>query len=217
MASVGFIIHAIDYRSDAMIAFNTGTGVIPSHRGKQIIRSIYTEAIPLLKAQGITLCRLEVIKENLIAVKTYERIGFTITKNYKCYQGTTNFHPEVGPYELRKVSSSFFDWKKMDQSSYSWDNHSNTILQNSYDYYVVFTKNAPSSYFIMKPDTGYITQFDVFLNEIVYWKQLFVAIQTVSTTIKINNVDEQLTNKINILNQIRIKNIVDQYEMEFKI
>lgn len=213
----GFIIHAIDHRDGAMIAFNTGTGVIPSYRGQQIIRSIYTEAIPLLKTQGINLSRLEVIKENLIAVKTYERIGFTITKNYKCYQGTLNFHNDVAPYELRKVSSSFFDWKKINQSYYSWDNHSNTILQDTYDYYVLFTKNTPSSYFIIKSDTGYITQFDVFINDKEHWEQLFAAIQTVSATIKINNVDERLTSKIDILDHIGITNTIDQYEMEFNI
>lgn len=214
---VGFIIHAIDQRDETNIAFNTGTGVIPSYRGQQIIRSIYTEAILLLKAQDITLCRLEVIKENIIAVKTYERIGFTITKNYKCYQGTLNLHHEVASYELKNVSSSFFDWKKIDQSYYSWDNHSNTILKDTYDYYVVFTNNRPTSYFIMKPDTGYITQFDVFIEDKKHWEQLFTAIQSVSTTIKINNVDERLISKIDILNHIGITNTVDQYEMEFNI
>ena len=33
---VGFIIHAIDKRNGTLIAFNTGTGVLPSYRGKRL-------------------------------------------------------------------------------------------------------------------------------------------------------------------------------------
>ena len=63
---VGFMINGVDVRSGNLIAFNTGTGVLPSHRGLQIVKKLYEYAIPVLKKYGINKCKLEVIKENII-------------------------------------------------------------------------------------------------------------------------------------------------------
>ncbi len=46
---MGFIINAIDYRNGKLIAFNTGTGILPEYRGKRIVKSIYDYALKDLK------------------------------------------------------------------------------------------------------------------------------------------------------------------------
>ena len=46
---VAFIIHGIDQHLGQKTAFNTGTGVIPSFRGRQLVDKIYEFAIPKLK------------------------------------------------------------------------------------------------------------------------------------------------------------------------
>ncbi|KIO77287.1 acetyltransferase [Pedobacter lusitanus] len=51
--------------------------VAPSHRGKGVNKAILAGLTSWSKAQGITELRLEVYLENDIAVKAYEKAGFT--------------------------------------------------------------------------------------------------------------------------------------------
>jgi len=43
---VGFIMIGVDQDAGHLTAFNTGTGVIPAFRGRQIVDKIYEKAIP---------------------------------------------------------------------------------------------------------------------------------------------------------------------------
>ncbi|MDC8004333.1 GNAT family N-acetyltransferase [Aureisphaera galaxeae] len=214
---IGFIIHAIDTRNGDRIAFNTGTGVIPEYRGKRIVQQLYDHCIPKLKEKGISLCALEVITENEKAVKAYEKVGFSITKRYKCYGGTFQVGAEQHDYVLKNVDASHFLWETLHQESYSWDNHIETVQRGSYDYYVINSNGKEAAYFILEPNRCYVAQFDVFEDTLQNWERLFSAIQGISEEIRINNVDEQLTSKINFLKHIQLKNTVDQFEMEMRL
>ena len=210
---VGFIINAIDKRDENLIAFNTGTGVLPEYRGQRIVSSIYEYAIPELRKNGITKCQLEVIKDNTKAIKAYEGVGFKTTKTYKCFNGDIVLEGEVSGFELKRVNESYFDWRVMHQQNYSWDNHINTIKKGSYSYYAILVKGKLDSYFVIQPDNGYVAQFNVMDSTVQSWNRLSSAMKSISKTIKINNVDEQLISKIKFLNQIGLKNSIDQYEM----
>jgi len=214
---VGFILNAVDSRNNELIAYNTGTGVIPKYRGQRIIDSIYKFAIPDLKKHGIEKCSLEVIKGNVKAINAYKHIGFTITKSYKCFSGTINLEVQSIYVTLKKVDFDFFKWDVMEQDNYSWDNHIETVKRGSYDFYTVLNNDAIIAYFIINPENGYLAQFSTFDNTNDNWNRLFTAIKNISKTIKINNVDESLTNKIDYLNHFGLKNTVDQYEMEMKL
>ena len=69
----------------------------------------------------------------------------------------------------------------------------------------------------MDPTRGYIAQFNVYEDSKEHWDSLFAAIQSISTSVRINNVDERLTSKIEYLKHIQLKNTVNQYEMEMAI
>ncbi len=215
---VGFIINAVDERDGKLIAFNTGTGVIPEYRGKRIVHQIYQHAIPELKQNGVVKCALEVIKDNAIAIKTYKRIGFSITKHYKCYSGEYAIKDMPSNVQVKKVDMIFFDWDTIQQTHYSWDNHIQTIKKGDFEYFVVSNNQKEIGYFVMNPENGYIPQFNILTNEdSSSWNHLFKGIQSISKTIKINNVDESLKTRIKFLDSINLKNTVDQYEMEFDI
>ncbi|GAB5399553.1 MAG: hypothetical protein Aureis2KO_11380 [Aureisphaera sp.] len=214
---VGFMIHAIDERNGEKIAFNTGTGVLPEYRGKRIVQQLYVYGLPKLKDKGITRCSLEVITENTKAVKSYQNAGFAITKQYKCYSGTFSIETQVPPIELRKVQASHFNWEELSQQDYSWDNHIATLSAGSFDYYVVLHLEKEIAYFIIDPTRGYIAQFNIYEDSKEHWDSLFAAIQSISTSVRINNVDERLTSKIEYLKHIQLKNTVNQYEMEMAI
>lgn len=214
---VGFIIHAIDKRSGYLTAYNTGTGVIPEYRGKGIVNSIYKYALQDLIHNGFEKSKLEVITKNEVAIRTYKKIGFEIGKEYKCFAGEISILNPV-PYELKQIIPDEFDWENLpNQELYSWDNQKESLLAGNYRYYQVFHQGKAESFFIIKPDSGYLAQFDLLVNEKDAWLRLFSAIGQISPFIKINNVDAKLTDKINILHDIGLENKIDQYEMELKL
>lgn len=214
---VGFIIHAIDTRNGEKIAFNTGTGVHPEYRGKQIVRSIYNFAIPYLKVNGVTKCALEVIIENSKAIKTYQGIGFNICKTFKCFSGEIKSHLNE-KIELNEVDYNACDWEKMpNQQLYSWDFNLEVIKNGNYKYYQIMKDNLVESYFIINPSNAYLAQFEILIESAACWKRLFKGIQEVSNSIKIINVDTRLNQKIDCINSIGLANTVNQYEMQMNI
>ncbi|EDP72486.1 acetyltransferase, GNAT family protein [Flavobacteriales bacterium ALC-1] len=211
---VGFIINAIDRRQGHLTAYNSGTGVIPEYRGQRIVKAIYDYAIPDLIKNGTTKCQLEVITENDKAIKSYEGIGFKKCKHYKCFKGELSTEGE-NDFILNKVSYDDMSWENLsNQDLYSWDNQKESLAKGDYDYYHVLKANQLQSYFIMNTESGYVAQFEVIEDSSINWQILFSAIQSINKNIRVNNVDERLTNKIKALKSVGIENTVNQFEME---
>ena len=214
---VGFILHAIDERQGELTAYNSGTGVIPEYRGRRIVKSIYNFGIPDLVKNGITKCVLEVITENVKAIKSYEGIGFRIEKNYRCYSGSIQTDNEA-KFTLKDVSFHAVNWHKIpNQTFYSWDNQTRSLEKGNYKYFEVHDDHTMASLFIINPESGYLAQFEVIEKKEASWKTLFSAIQSQRETVRINNIDHRLTAKIEAVESYGLKNTVDQYEMELKI
>ncbi len=66
----------------------------------------------------------------------------------------------------------------------------------------------------MNSKSGYIAQFEVLEDVSSQWSTLFSAIKSINKEVRINNVDNRLTSKINALESAGIENTVDQFEME---
>ena len=214
---VGFIIHAIDKRNGTLIAFNTGTGVLPSYRGKKIVKSIYQFALKDLEQNGIEKITLEVIRKNEIAVKTYKSIGFEICKNYQCFTGIINVE-NTNHFDLEEVELSKVKWENLpSQQSYSWDFQKETILEGNYRFFQIVYKKEFESFFIINPVNHYLVQFDVLNAKKNSWQRLFSAIKKYLDTVKVINVDDRFEDKIIQLHNMGLENFVNQYEMELNI
>ena len=215
---VGFIIHAIDKRNGIVTAFNTATGVIPEYRGKKIVKSIYNYALQDLAKHGIQKSTLEVITKNNIAIKAYEGVGFKISKNFKCFEGEIKIENDE-EFEVEQIALKNINWNTLpNQQYYSWDFQKETLLKGNNSFFQVLRNKKPESFFIINSDTNYIAQFDVLHTKNKGWNRLFTAInKQVSGNIKIINVDERLEDKLNCINSIGLKHLVDQYEMELNI
>lgn len=211
---VGFIINAIDKRHGHLTAYNSGTGVIPEYRERRVVKSIYDFAIPQLINNSIKKCQLEVITENEKAIKSYEGIGFKICKHYNCYKGTISSESK-NEFILNKVSYEDVNWDALpNQDLYSWDNQKESLVKANYEYYEVKIGDKLQSYFIMNPESGYVAQFEVLEDSSLQWQNLFSAIQSVNQDIRINNIDNRLIKKIEVVESSGLENTVDQFEME---
>ncbi|MEP0133402.1 MAG: GNAT family N-acetyltransferase [Eudoraea sp.] len=214
---VGFIIHAIDKRFGILTAFNTGTGVLPEYRGKGIVNSIYEYALKDLWTEGVEKSTLEVIRKNEKAIRCYEKVGFIVSKKYKCYTGDIKVKCS-DKLDLKEIALKDIDWGKLpNQQYYSWDFQKETLLEGNYTFVQVFNKGEIESFFIINRINGYLAQFDILNTENRGWNRLFSAIKEFSDKIKVINVDERLTDKLNYLILIGLKNSIDQFEMELEI
>lgn len=214
---VGFIINAIDYRQGHLIAYNSGTGVIPEYRGQLIVKEIYEYAIPVLIKNGITKCQLEVITENEKAIKSYEGIGFKKCKYYKCFSGTISV-VTLKEYTLKELDFDLVNWNEIpNQEFYSWDNQSNSLEKGDYKYFQVLVENEVQSFFVINPENGYIAQLEVLIETSTSWPTLFSAIQSIQKDVRINNIDDRLTAKIKAVDMYGLNNTVDQFEIELDL
>ncbi len=214
---IAFIIHAVDKRFGVKTAFNTGTGVIPEFRGRKIVNSIYDSAIADLRKNGIEKSTLEVIQKNEKAVRAYKNVGFKTCKEYNCFAGNIEIDNDE-KIELREIVKDDFDWNKLpNQEFYSWDFQKETILQNDYKFYQIIKNNNPESFFIFGEKSKYLAQFDLLVEDQKAWTRLFKGINLISNEIKIINLDNRLTDKLDIIHKVKIPNTVNQYEMELII
>ncbi|MBV8517399.1 MAG: GNAT family N-acetyltransferase [Acidobacteria bacterium] len=78
---VAFTVNAIDGDS----GYDSGTGVVPSHRRRGLARRLMDESCELLRARGCTRYVLEVIDANASAYALYRACGFTLVRGLQCW------------------------------------------------------------------------------------------------------------------------------------
>jgi ribosomal protein S18 acetylase RimI-like enzyme len=78
---VGFTLNCLDGGT----AYDSGTGVIPSHRRAGLARRLMEYSASLLRNAGAHRYLLEVIEANSGAVELYRRCGFEQTRGLQCW------------------------------------------------------------------------------------------------------------------------------------
>ncbi len=208
---VAFIIHAIGRVDGRLVAFNTGTGVLPAHRGKRLVDALYTEALPHLRGDGVQHCSLEVITRNTAAVRVYERIGFRSTHTWKCFLGTPS--APITSEALHQRDRNTVDLG--DDRYYSWDHRMEALARDSGGY-ALYTVGgaAPWGHVILDPATGRVARLGVAdETDQGQWGRLVNALSTFQKPIRLVNVHPERHALISALLQAGLVNDIDQYEM----
>jgi ribosomal protein S18 acetylase RimI-like enzyme len=78
---VGFTLNCLDGGT----GYNSGTGVIPSHRRSGLARRLMEYSASLLRNAGAERYLLEVIEANTAAAELYRRCGFEQTRGLQCW------------------------------------------------------------------------------------------------------------------------------------
>ena len=205
---VGFIIHGIGEYEGSYTAFNTGTGVIQSHRGQKLVDKMYEFIIPILKQIGVVQCRLDVITKNHKAIRTYERTGFNITNHYMCFKGTMN---------LSNIDASTNIESSEEQNiHHSWDNSDESLdmyASRELSKVIVQDKCNGKSTLIWITKSNQILQCE--RSQHVSWADVFKPLD--QKDVKFINVPIERIGLVEFLLLAGLENMVDQYCMTRKI
>ena len=219
---VGFILHSEGLHGNKRTAYNSGTGVVPSHRGQQLLRRMYDYLLPLLKEKKVQKSILEVIQENEKAQRAYKDAGFTIVRELYSYQGTVEEPAAYSAVEELQIE----DWSRA-EALWSWEpswQHSQQCLQRaigSYKTYGIKKEGALVAYAVINPLTNRIPSFAVASK----WRNkglgstLFQHLQYhfPAKPLTVINVDSQSAETLSFLEKQGLSPLVKQFEMELLI
>jgi GNAT superfamily N-acetyltransferase len=212
---VAFIIHAIGEMDGKRTAFNTGTGVVPEHRGKHLVDVLYAHALPELKRSGVDLCTLEVITKNAPAVRVYERVGFAAVHTLKSFLGEPKANDAGEPLQARELHEVDLG----DDRWYSWD-HRVEALTRSMGGYVLFTLGGaqPWGHVIADPSTGRVARLAVKDEaDRDQWIRLISSLGTFQKPLRLVNVHPERSALIEAVLGCGLVNDIDQFEMRMTV
>jgi GNAT superfamily N-acetyltransferase len=203
---VGFIITGVDELNGKKTAYNAGTGVIPEFRGYKLVSALYSTALPVFKAAGISQCTLEVITENFKAIKAYQKVGFKIARTLHCFKGELRTEEPVPAEPEHQITTSrelaFAALQPLQPYDFSWDNRNEGLIKLAPDLelWQLFREEERQAYCILNPATGYLAQFGFAGNSsLEAGKTLFAAIGKTIPALRINNVDSTATEAVTLL------------------
>ena len=220
---IAFILHGYDLVDQLKIAYNAGTGVIPTKRGSKLTSKMYEYVLPILQANDIDKLLLEVITTNERAIKTYNNIGFKIIRELNCYKGAINITNRKNDFEIRKLEE--YNWQKL-QSFWdlkpSWQN-SITALEKLKNFNIslgIYDNEKLLGYTIFNPKLKRVYQLSVDKN---YrgkgaGRQLLEHIaKNYAKDVSATNIENTSKQTLNFMKTIGIDIFIKQYEMEFPL
>lgn len=162
---VAFILAGIDDYSGQTIAYNAGTGVLPEFRRQGLTGIMYRQLLSGLHAEGISRHRLEVMTQNVPAIKAYERVGFRRTRILSVYRGKINSNGSTAAFEIRQTElSSLGDIGHFWNSLPSWQNSLQAIGRTPAEHMILAALSPGgqlAGYIIFNPKAGKIKQLAV--------------------------------------------------------
>jgi len=220
---IGFILHGYDTINGQSFAYNAGTGIIPKKRGHGLTAKLYNHILPLLKAENTDSIKLEVLAENVPALKTYEKIGFKTVRNFDCYKGSIQIENYDKTYEIRELQS--FDWQRIKlfwDWEPSWQNSITAIenLKETTHAVGIFDKEQLLGYLIFNPLSKRVQQFAIKkeYRRKGLGKQLFNYItSTFGNEMSLINIDGNSKETASFLASLGFEKYIVQYEMELKL
>lgn len=217
---IAFILHGYNLVENIKTAYNAGTGVVPSKRGKRLTTRMYEFILPVLNKNFIDKVVLEVITTNEAAIKVYEGIGFKLTRQLACFSGSIHFEGVNSPYEIHELEN--YNWKKLRtfwDIMPSWQNSVTAmeILKPMNVSLAIYDRDQIIGYCIYNPKLRRIHQLavDRSYRRKGAAQQLLNYISTnYGKDISVINVDKTSKETFHFLTERGMKNSVDQHEME---
>ncbi|GGG08154.1 hypothetical protein GCM10011344_05900 [Dokdonia pacifica] len=220
---IAFILHGFDTINNQKVIYNGGTGVIPKKRGFGLTKQMYFFILPILIEKGISKLMLEVIIENIQAIKSYEKSGYKINRNLLCYKGEVVITNTNSTIKIEKLQD--YNWELMESFGDiqpTWQNSKNVINKLIYNNVSLgaYFENQLVGYIIYNPTNKRIQQIAVkkgFRQKKIASTLVLELINTFGNTISIINVDKSSKPINAFLHSIGLKTNLEQLEMELDL
>jgi ribosomal protein S18 acetylase RimI-like enzyme len=118
---VGFTLNGFDGET----AYDSGTGVIPTHRRQGLARDMMEFVMPRLREAGARRYLLEVIETNSRAVPLYESLGFETTRPLTCWKHETG--TATDDFVIRPIEAEWESFESFRDVAPSWQNSEASI------------------------------------------------------------------------------------------
>jgi GNAT superfamily N-acetyltransferase len=187
--------------------YDTGTGVIPSHRGRGFSRDMLAFSSDRLREHGCTTYILEVIDRNTKAFEIYRREGFEVVRGLQCWRFEA--HRLIGSKAHSGFAASRDNW----DVAPSWQNSTQSIAR-ARDVHVTLGDERGSV--IVFPNTGDVPQLVVRRDsrrQGIGTQLLEGAAELAGKPLRIQNVDERDAGITAFLESIGAVRTVRQWEM----
>lgn len=220
---VGFILHGFDVINHKKIAYNGGTGVIPEKRGLGLTKQMYSYILPILKTKGINKLQLEVISNNIQAIKSYQKAGFEIKRNLSCFKGTITSLPTNSTIKIKPITS--YNWELMESFwsvSPTWQNASNTLqeLTHIHTSLGAYYQNQLVGYVIYNPSSNRIQQIAIdkaFRKQKIASSLINKLLKGNETKFSVINVDNSNQELCLFFEKIGLSYYLEQLEMQLNL
>lgn len=130
--------------------YDSGTGVVPSHRRRGLGKRMIDDAVELLRARGCTSYVLEVIEANHAAAELYRSHGFVTTRTLQCWSFSSDATSD--DFHGTQIREEWWDIAP------SWQN-STASIRRAKDAHVVFGDD--DGYAVLFPSNGDLPQLAV--------------------------------------------------------
>jgi ribosomal protein S18 acetylase RimI-like enzyme len=217
---IGFILNGIDLTVNQKCAYNTANGILPEYRGYNLSHLLYVHSIEQLKLAGIGKVSLEVIEQNIPAIKIYKSFDFNVARKLNSYRGVPILN-DLQPVEIETLTTP--DWELIRNNCEwkpSWQYSTNCIkrAQSSYTLQVAISDNKPVAYCFSNFDTATVAHFGCCAVECkeVYLAALFSQVRAGNTKqpISVINVDSNALYANTFLLSIGLSRSFTSCEME---
>lgn len=215
---IGFCINGVGPWLGVTTAYDAGTGVVREYRGRGVGKELFAFLTPRLKETGITHYLLEVLTTNVPAASLYRKLGFVDTRRLAVFRSTT---PHTGSRGLSIRLIEQPDWNLYQSfwdSHPSWQNSLEAVERTGNDKSIVgaYVDGECVGYGVMFRPSANLMQLAVapaHRRKGLGSSILRALEREVSERLKINNIDEQLTNALAFYEASGYKSVLGQYEM----
>lgn len=227
---IGFTVNAVGVWSGRRTVYNSGTGIVPSHRRQGISRKMFDFILPILREDKIEQYLLEVISENEPAVRLYQTLGFEISRRFLVFKrGEVVFGGENEDENFTIKEIEMPDWKFFESfNTYrpSWQNSTDSIKRSLADETIIKTflglylNGKPAGYVVVFHTSGNVPQIAVAekYRRKGFGRALLNAAQKrTEKSLMVSNVDAQATSVSAFLEANNFSLLTTQYEMLLKL
>ncbi|MBQ4915476.1 GNAT family N-acetyltransferase [Maribacter sp. MMG018] len=220
---IAFVLHGFDTINNQKVVYNGGTGVVSQNRGQGITKKMYDYVLPILKEKGIDKIVLEVISKNTPAIKSYEKVGFKITRELACFKGVFTSKSSNTIVETTELQN--YDWDLMESFwdiHTTWQNSKNVLndLKKDNDARAAYINGQLIGYAVYNPKSKKIQQIAIhksFRKKGIATKLMSDLAEQYGSSFSVINVDKKSNHLTGFFKSLGFECYIEQLEMELDL